>query len=130
MKPLFPFGHGLSYTQFAYRNPVVTGGKTLSVTFDVVNTGARAGADVPQMYVAREAGSTPMRLAAFTRVTLKPGETRRVTLTAEPRVIAEYDVKMPGWRIDAGRYRVALARDASDRTMTASATLDVATMRP
>jgi len=130
MTPLFPFGHGLTYTSFAYRNPVVTGGKTLSVTFDVVNTGAQEGADVPQMYVAREAGGNPMRLAAFTRVTLKPGETRRVTLTAEPRVVADYDVKLPGWRIDAGRYRVALARDAGDRTMLSSATLEAATMKP
>ena len=130
MTPLFPFGHGLSYTQFAYSNPVVTGGKTLSVTFDVVNTGARAGADVPQMYVAREAGDAPMRLAAFTRVALKPGETRRVTLTAEPRIVADYDVKLPGWRIAAGRYRVALARDASDRTMVSSAVLEPTTMKP
>ena len=130
MKPLFPFGHGLSYTQFAYRNPVVTGGRTLSVTFDVVNTGAVAGADVPQMYVGRENGGAPMRLAAFARVTLKPGETRRLTLSAEPRIVAEYDVKLPGWRIDAGGYRVALARDAGDRTMVASAVLEAATMKP
>jgi len=130
MTPLFPFGHGLSYTRFAYRNPVVTGGRTLRVTFDVVNTGARAGADVPQMYVARDGGSAPMRLAAFERVTLAPGETRRVTLTAEPRIVADYDVKLPGWRIDAGRYRVALAHDATDRTMVSSATLEAATMKP
>ncbi len=130
MTPLFPFGHGLTYTSFAYRNPVVTGGRTLSVTFDVVNTGARAGADVPQMYVAKEAGGAPMRLAAFTRVTLKPGETRRVTLTAEPRIVADYDVKLPGWRIDAGHYRVALGRNAADRTMVSAATVEAATMKP
>ncbi len=130
MTPLFPFGHGLTYTSFAYRNPVVTGGRTLSVTFDVINTGARAGADVPQMYVAKEAGGAPMRLAAFTRVTLKPGETRRVTLTAEPRIVADYDVKLPGWRIDAGRYRVALGRNAADRTMVSAATVEAATMKP
>ncbi|WP_230628377.1 beta-glucosidase family protein [Sphingomonas sp. Leaf37] len=130
MTPLFPFGHGLTYTSFAYRNPVVTGGRTLSVTFDVVNTGARAGADVPQMYVAKEAGGALMRLAAFTRVMLKPGETRRVTLTAEPRIVADYDVKLPGWRIDAGRYRVALGRNAADRTMVSATTVEAATMKP
>ncbi len=130
MTPLFPFGHGLGYTRFAYRNPVVTGGRSLSVTFDVVNTGARAGADVPQMYVAREAGGAPMRLAGFTRVMLKPGESRRITLTAEPRVVADYDVRLPGWRIDAGRYRVALGHDAADRTMMSSTTLEAATMKP
>ncbi|GAA3697141.1 glycoside hydrolase family 3 protein [Sphingomonas cynarae] len=130
MTPLFPFGHGLGYTRFAYRNPVVTGGRTLSITFDVVNTGARTGADVPQMYVAREAGGAPMRLAGFMRVTLKPGESRRITLTAEPRIVADYDVRLPGWRIDAGRYRVALGHDAADRTMVSSTTLEAATMKP
>ncbi len=130
LTPLFRFGHGLSYTRFAYRNPVVTGGKTLSVSFEVVNTGARAGADVPQMYVAREGSDAPMRLAAFTRVELKPGETRRVTLSAEPRIVADYDVKLPGWRIAPGRYRVAVARDAGDRTMVSSATLSGSTMKP
>lgn len=130
MKPLFPFGHGLSYTSFAYRNPVVSGGKRLSVTFDVVNTGRTEGADVPQMYVSRDGANQPMRLAGFTRVMLKPGETRRVTLTAEPRVIADYDTKLPGWRVRAGTYRVALARDATDRTMVSSAMLDAATMKP
>jgi beta-glucosidase len=133
-RPLFAFGHGLSYTSFAYRNPVVTGGRSLSVTFEVTNTGKRAGADVPQMYVARNGGSagaaTPMRLAGFTRVTLEPGETRRITLTAEPRIVADYDTKLPGWRIAEGAYRVALAHDAQDRALVMSAKLDAATMKP
>ena len=130
LKPLFPFGHGLTYTQFAYRNPVVRGGKTLSVTFELVNTGPREGVDVPQIYVGRDGGTAPMRLGAFTRVTLKPGETRRITLTAEPRIVADYDTALPGWRIAAGRYRVALARDAADRTMVSTATLEAQTMKP
>ncbi|WP_308813866.1 beta-glucosidase [Sphingomonas sp. GV3] len=130
LKPMFPFGHGLSYTQFAYRNPQVTGGRTLSVTFDVVNTGKRAGADVPQMYVARDGSGAPMRLAGFRRIELKPGETRRITLTAEPRIVADYDTALPGWRIAGGTYRVALARDATDRTMVATATLEPQTMKP
>ena len=129
-QPLFPFGHGLGYSSFAYRNPVVTGGRTLTIAFDVVNTGRRAGADVPQVYVAREGSATPMRLAAFQRVTLAPGESRRVTLTAEPRILADYDAKLPGWRIAGGRYRVALARDATDRTLVSTATLEAATMKP
>ena len=108
----------------------MTGGERLSIAFDVVNTGRVAGADVPQMYVAREGSGAPMRLAGFQRVTLKPGETRRVTLTAEPRVVADYDTSLPGWRIRGGTYRVALARDASDRTMVSTATLTAQTMRP
>lgn len=130
MKPLFPFGHGLSYTNFAYRNPVVTGGDRLSVTVEVVNTGKRAGADVPQMYVAREGSGAPMRLAGFQRVELKPGETRRVTLVAEPRVVADYDTKLPGWRIAGGTYRVVIGRDATDRSLTLTTKLNATTMRP
>ncbi|WP_034159632.1 beta-glucosidase family protein [Sphingomonas sp. ERG5] len=129
-RPMFAFGHGLSYTSFAYRNPVVQGGKTLRISFEVVNTGRKAGVDVPQIYVARDGSAAPMRLAAFTRVSLKPGESRRVTLTAEPRIIADYDTKLPGWRIAGGRYRVALARDATDRTLVSTTTLDPATMKP
>jgi beta-glucosidase len=129
-RPLFAFGHGLSYTSFAYRNPVVTGGRSLSISFEVVNTGKRTGADVPQMYVTREGSRNPMRLAGFTRVTLKPGESRRVTLVAEPRVVADYDTALPGWRIVGGKYRVALARDAEDRTLISTTTLDAATMKP
>jgi len=129
-KPLFPFGYGLSYTQFAYRNPVVKGGATLSISFDVVNTGQVAGADVPQMYVNRDGATVPMRLAAFRRVMLKPGETTRVTLTAEPRILAEYDTSLPGWRVAGGRYRVALAHDARDRALVSTATVTAATMKP
>ena len=129
-RPLFPFGHGLSYTQFSYRNPVVTGGNTISVTVEVANTGRVAGSDVPQLYVAREGGAAPMRLAGFQRVTLKAGETRRVTLTAEPRVVADNDTALPGWRIAAGRYRVAIGHDATDRSMVLGTTLDAATMKP
>lgn len=130
MKPLFPFGHGLSYTSFAYGQARVTGGKRLTVTFDVTNTGARAGADVPQLYVARTGSGIPMRLAGFQRVTLKPGETRRITLTAEPRILADYDVALPGWRIAPGKYSVAIGRDAIDRSMLFETVLDGATMKP
>jgi beta-glucosidase len=129
-QPLFPFGHGLSYTSFAYRNLAVTGGKTLNISFLITNTGHRTGADVPQMYVTRDGSGSPMRLAAFTRITLKPGESRRVTLTAEPRIVADYDVKLPGWRIVGGRYTVALAHDATDRAMVATAIVARATMKP
>ncbi|MEP9401802.1 beta-glucosidase [Sphingomonas sp. VNH70] len=128
-KPLFAFGHGLSYTSFAYRNLRVTGGRKLTATLDVTNTGAREGADVPQLYVARD-GAGPMRLAAFERVDLKPGETKRVTLTAEPRIVADYDVAAPGWHIAGGDYRVAVGRDAADRTLVRSVRLSDRRMRP
>lgn len=129
-KPLFPFGHGLSYTQFAFRNMTATGGDRLAVSVEVTNTGRRAGADVPQLYAAREGSGKPMRLAAFQRIELKPGETRRVVLIAEPRVLADYDTGLPGWRLRGGAYRVALGRDATDRTLTATVSMDGRSMKP
>ncbi len=111
LTPLFPFGHGLSYTSFGYANLKVTGGQTLTISFDVTNKGARAGADVPQIYVTHADGAP--RLAAFQRVTLKPGETRHVTLTAEPRILANWDDAGHQWHIAGGSYRVTLAQDAS-----------------
>ena len=128
--PLFAFGHGLSYTRFAYRNAVVTGGANLSISFEVVNTGKVAGADVPQVYVAREGSAAPMRLAAFRRLLLEPGEAKRVTLVAEPRILADYDPALPGWRIAGGRYRVALAHDSTDRALVSTATLTASKMKP
>ena len=128
--PLFAFGHGLSYTNFAYRDAKVSGGKELRVSFEVVNTGRRAGADVPQLYVTRAGSDIPMRLAAFERVTLEPGASQRVTLVAEPRVLADYDPALPGWRIAGGSYRIAIAKDATDRSITLEARLDAQTFAP
>ena len=127
-KPLFPFGYGLSYTRFAYSNLKVTGGATLSISFDVRNTGERAGADVPQVYVAAE-GKTA-RLAAFQRVVLKPGETRHVTVTAERRILSSWDAKARGWHLAGGRYRVALSRAVGDAALSADATMIDQRFRP
>ncbi len=127
-KPLFPFGYGLSYTRFAYSNLKVTGGATLSISFDVRNTGERAGADVPQVYVAAE-GKTA-RLAAFQRVELKPGETRHVTVTAERRILSSWDAKARGWHLAGGRYRVALSRAVGDAALSADATMIDQRFRP
>ncbi len=55
---------------------------------------------------------------------------RRISLTAEPRVIADYDTALPGWRIAPGRYRVAVANDAADRSMVSTVTLAGSTMKP
>ncbi len=128
--PLFPFGFGLSYTRFAYANLKVTGGRTLTVSFDVTNAGQREGADVPQLYVTPPAGSAAARLAGFERVTLKPGETRHVTLTAERRTLAAWDEAARGWHLSGGRYAVAIGHHAGDASLKGGATLTDQKFRP
>ncbi|MEO0062312.1 MAG: hypothetical protein RLZZ08_872 [Pseudomonadota bacterium] len=109
--PMFPFGHGLSYTTFAHEGLVVTrNGGGLVARFTIRNTGQRAGADVAQVYLAGVAGKPLRRLAGFARVELAPGETRAVELPLEPRVIARW--AKGAWQIAPGQYRFVLAADA------------------
>ncbi|WBO21218.1 beta-glucosidase [Sphingomonas abietis] len=128
--PLFPFGYGLSYTQFAYSHLKVTGGAALTVSFDVTNSGQLAGADVPQLYVTPPAGGAVARLAGFERVTLNPGETRHVTLTAERRTLSTWDEAARGWNLAGGRYAVAIGHHAGDAALEGDATLAGAAFKP
>ena len=121
IQPLFPFGHGLSYSKFAYSNLTASAaGDKVTVSFDVKNVGARAGKDVPQVYVSPKAGGweAPKRLAGFKKVSLAPGATQRVTLTVDPRLLASWDEKAHGWSIAAGGYDIALG--SSSRTLVAN----------
>lgn len=110
--PMFAFGHGLSYTSFEYRDLVVGGGETVTASFSVVNIGGRGGADVPQLYLTAAPGEQRLRLLGFERVELGPGETRRVTIEADPRLLARYDGSIRRWRIQPGHYRVAVGASA------------------
>jgi beta-glucosidase len=123
IRPLYPFGHGLSYTRFSYSNLTVTGGETVTASFIVTNTGARDGTDVPQLFLTEAAGDKRMRLLGFDRVDLRPGESRRVTITADPRLLARFDASEQRWRITQGTYRVAVGKSAGDLVLTADADL-------
>lgn len=122
--PMYAFGHGLSYTSFDYADLKVDGGDTVTATFTVTNTGTRAGADVPQVYLTGVDETKRMRLLGFERVELEPGESKTVTVTADPRLLARFDDKEQQWRIEDGNYRVALARSAEEPVLTAEARLD------
>lgn len=128
--PLFPFGHGLSYTSFGYANLTVEGGAQLKVSFDVVNRGKRAGSDVPQLYMTPAQGTRPLRLAGWERVTLRPGETRRVTIVAEPRILADYDTAQPGFHLAGGNYRISVSRDAASPVLTGQVELQERRLAP
>ena len=129
---LFPFGFGLSYTTFAYGGLSVQGGETLTVSLDVTNTGAVAGIDTPQVYalVTGSDGKESQRLIGWSRVALAPGETKRVTISADPRLLANYDAALPGWRITDGKVGVAVGTSAEALTLRGEASLTARTMKP
>jgi beta-glucosidase len=129
-QPLYGFGYGLSYTTFDYSDLQVAGGDTVTAAFTVTNTGRRAGADVPQLYLTGAAGDERIRLLGFERVELGPGQSRRVTLTADPRLLARYDGDAGQWRVAEGAHRIALGRSANDFVLTADAPVNAQRFGP
>lgn len=121
--PLFAFGHGLSYTRFDYHDLVVDGGETITASFTVVNVGGRSGADVPQLYLTAAAGEPCLRLLGFERVELEPGASRRVTVEADPRLLARYDGSVGCWRISRGGYTAAVGASATALRLQAAVEL-------
>ena len=121
--PMFAFGHGLSYTSFEYRDLVVAGGHTVRASFNVVNIGDRGGADVPQLYLTAAPGEQRLRLLGFERVEIEPGALCRVTIEADPRLLARYDGNAGAWRIQPGSYAVAVGASAAALPLSAEVEL-------
>ena len=118
--PLFPFGHGLSYTTFEYGDleitPRMTRDGNVEVSLNVTNTGDRAGAEVVQVYVADTHSAVPRppkELKGFARVRLEPGETRRVTIKLDRRSFAYYDTGRNGWAVAPGVFGVLVGRSST-----------------
>jgi len=128
LTPLYPFGHGLSYTTFRYDRLAATGGKALTVRFSVTNTGQRAGADVPQVYVTRPGKAK--RLIGWGKPMLAPGETQTVSVTADPRVIGDFDAKAQRWVLPAGNYGVEVGPSANETSLRAQVRLTKQTLKP
>lgn len=114
---LFPFGYGLSYTEFSYSNLEVTRD---GVTFEVANTGAMAGSDVPQLYIkptaeAAKLGPTPViELKGFTKLHLAPGEKKQVRIAFDEYTFRHFDVGADQWVTVGGEYGVAIGRSVRD----------------
>jgi len=117
--PLFAFGHGLSYTTFEYGDleisPQETRDGNVEVSFSLTNTGDRAGAEVAQVYVAdahTEVPRPPKELKGFARVTLAPGETRRITVGLDRRSFSYYDVDRSDWAVTPGVFDILVGRSS------------------
>lgn len=126
IKPLFPFGHGLSYTTFAYGKPRadrqgMTAGETLTITVPVTNTGDREGAEIVQLYVTdvKAPLQRPAKeLKGFRKVLLAPGETREVTFTITPDDLAYFDADAHDWMTHPGKYQAHVASSSADIAST------------
>ena len=115
LTPLFPFGYGLSYSAFHLGRVDARGGSTVSVTADVTNDGPVEGKETVQVYVAPpgDEQNEMQRLIGWSKVDLKPGETRRISIAADPRLIADFDVDCPCWHIDNDDYTVRVGTSSA-----------------
>jgi len=118
-KPLWPFGHGLSYTTFEYSNleVVVTFPSSAIVKVDLTNTGSRAGDEVVQLYISDEYCSVvrpPLELKRFKRISLRPGETKTVTFTLAKDAFAFYDEKKSDWVVEPGTFKIMVGSSCQD----------------
>ncbi|MFI1212916.1 beta-glucosidase [Streptomyces sp. NPDC020802] len=126
VRPLFPFGYGLSYTSFAYGDlRVERTGDGLEVSFTVRNTGRRDGVDVPQVYVGPspdlQADQAVRVLGGYQRLALKAGESRRVIVRVDERTLSSWDPKRHGWVLGTGRRTVWVGASSGELRLSTRA---------
>ncbi|VFB13717.1 glycoside hydrolase 3 [Bacteroides heparinolyticus] len=122
VKPLFPFGHGLSYTTFEYGKPtvdskVMTAGGTLTVKVTVKNAGTYEGQEVVQLYISDKKSSLPRpvkELKGFRKIKLAPGETCEVTFCIDREALSFFDDTKHAWVAEPGRFEAVIASSAAD----------------
>jgi hypothetical protein len=120
--PLFPFGHGLSYTTFTYGEPTISSKilfepDRITVTIPITNSGPMEGAEIVQGYIHAEKSRLPRpekELQAFDKVFLKPGETKNATLTLDKYSVGYYDTEIPAWIAEEGVFNVLIGASSAD----------------
>ncbi|MBV6644286.1 MAG: glycoside hydrolase family 3 C-terminal domain-containing protein [Cyclobacteriaceae bacterium] len=116
---LYPFGHGLSYSQFLYEDMQVQPAEDgmYNVNLNVTNTGDREGAEIVQIYVSDQESSVPRpvkELKAFQKLWLEAGETKKVSVTLDSRSFAYYDNEIADWRVEPGQFIIHAAASSKD----------------
>jgi len=103
---LFPFGYGLSYTTYSYSNLKVTPGKSVHLSFNVKNTGKRAGAEIAEVYASLPvgAGEPPKRLVGWSKVKLNAGESKEVSVEVDPLYLSIFNTDQNSWQLLSGDY--------------------------
>jgi beta-glucosidase len=125
IRPLFPFGHGLSYTRFDYGKldldrHLVRAGRSIRASFRVKNTGSRTGTEIAQVYLSLPSytGEPPKRLVGWERITLAPGKSSTVSLEIDPdepdHPFSYWSPRFERWRIPSGFFKVSVGRSAGD----------------
>ncbi len=134
LSPRFPFGHGGSYTTFAWSDArlssaEVAAGEGVAVAVDVTNTGDRTGSEVVQVYVAAPEATLrrpPKELRGFAKVTVDPGATVTAEVALDGRALAAWDVAAGGWRVEPGRYEIVVAASSADVRARLNLTVEAA----
>ena len=123
---LFPFGFGLSYTTYAYSNLKVAPGKTPKVTFTVKNTGKRDGAEITELYASLPASASepPKRLVGFSKVALKAGESKEVSIEVNPKYLSIFNVEQNGWQLVPGDYSFLVGGSSQNLPLKQTVTLN------
>ena len=124
IEPLFPFGYGMSYTSFAFNNlvikPVITGPEVpmkISLSFNVTNVGKKDGGEVAQVYIHKLKSGLlrPVKeLKGFSKVFLRPGETKRVNILLNHDAFAYYDIEKKSWVVEPGEFEFLVGSSSRD----------------
>jgi beta-glucosidase len=131
VEPLFPFGYGLSYTQFEYSNLVIPKELTSNqnefvVSFEIKNTGTRPGKEISQVYIHQDKSSLERpykELKGFGKILLKPGETKKIEIKLNKRALQYYDPKVKKWVEEPGRFKILVGGSSKDIRLSGEVTL-------
>jgi beta-glucosidase len=129
-KPLFPFGYGLSYTQFSFDGLKVSqqpGSANTIVSFRVTNTGKHVGAEVAQLYLGfppiAEGNEPPLQLKDFRKIMLNPGESKPVELKLEARSFSYWSEKTHAWQIATGAVQIMVGDSSANTPLKTTLTI-------